>query len=108
MIDINKFTQTPVDRLKNINDGDKIELLTYKKDRKITIIKVDGQSCNVIEDGFDLKTFTNVDKAKLSKLLKQLQLIEFPRSKKFFMRIILAVDTNSDNKLRFNENNNGF
>lgn len=104
MIDINKFTQTPVDRLKNIKEGDKIELLTRKKDRKITIIKVDEQSCNVIEDGFNQKTFTNVESAKLSKLLKQLQLIEFPRSKIFFIRITPAVvDASSDNNLSLSE-----
>lgn len=92
MIDINHFRKTPIDRLKNLKDGDKIELLTYKKDRKVTLIKTGDQSCTVVEEGFDIRTFINVEKTKLSKLLKQLQQSEFPRSKKFFMRIISVSD----------------
>ena len=39
MHDIKTFTKTSLNKLKNLCIGDKIELLTYKKDRKITIIK---------------------------------------------------------------------
>lgn len=88
MIDITHFTKTPVDRLKNLNVGDRIELLTYKKDRMVTIVKEDDQTYLVKEKGFQVKEFSITDKSKLAKLLKQLQQIEFPRSKKFFLRII--------------------
>lgn len=87
MIDITHFTRMPVERLNKLNNGDRIELLTYKKDRKVVIIKVDADSCDVEEDGFEIKTFSGVEISKLSKLLKQLEHIEFPRSKKFFMNI---------------------
>ena len=49
MHDIKTFTKTPLNKLKNLCIGDKIELLTYKKDRKITIIKKDLAIYNVIE-----------------------------------------------------------
>lgn len=88
MIDITHFTKTPVDRLKNLSVGDRIELLTYKKDRMVTIVKEDDQTYLVKEKGFQVKEFSVADKSKLAKLLKQLQQIEFPRSKKFFLRII--------------------
>ena len=57
MHDIKTFTKTPLNKLKNLCIGDKIELLTYKKDRKITIIKKDLAIYNVIEDGFKYKVY---------------------------------------------------
>ena len=91
MIDIYHFTKAPVERLKKLNSGDKIELLTYKKDRKVIITKVDESICDVEEDGFEIKEYTGVEISVLSKLLKKLQHIEFPRSKKFYMKIIFNV-----------------
>ena len=78
MHDIKTFTKTPLNKLKNLCIGDKIELLTYKKDRKITIIKKDLAIYNVIEDGFKYKEFDNVKFTELEHLLKQLQSVEFP------------------------------
>lgn len=77
MHDIKTFTKTPLNKLKNLCIGDKIELLTYKKDRKITIIKKDLAIYNVIEDGFKYKEFDNVKFTELEHLLKQLQSVEF-------------------------------
>lgn len=88
MIDITHFTRMPVERLSKLNNGDRIELFTYKKDRKVVIVKVDAGSCHVEEDGFEIKMFVGIEIVKLSKLLKQLKHTEFPRSKKFFMNII--------------------
>ncbi|EPZ54691.1 hypothetical protein H477_3831 [[Clostridium] sordellii ATCC 9714] len=39
MYDIKNFTKTPIDKLSKLKVGDKLEILTYKKDRKIIIIK---------------------------------------------------------------------
>ena len=91
MLDIKNFTKTPVDKLRKLNCGDRVELLTFKKDRKIIIIKIDQHNFDVIEDGFEIKEFPEVEDSKLVKLLKQLQRIEFPRSNKFFMEIIPAL-----------------
>ena len=91
MIDIKHFTKIPVDKLKKLKSGDRIELLTYKKDRKVVITKVDDHCSNVSEDGFEIKEFQSVEDSHLVKLLKRLQSIEFPRSNKFFMNIIPAL-----------------
>ena len=88
MLDIKHFTKTPVERLRKLNIGDKIVLLTYKKDRKIIITKNDDNTYDVLEDGFEIKEFLAVEHSKLEKLLKQLQYVEFPRSNKYFMEII--------------------
>lgn len=88
MHDIKTFTKTPLNKLKNLYIGDKIELLTYKKDRKITIIKKDLAVYNVIEDGFKYKEFDNIKFTELEHLLKQLQSVEFPRSNKYFLKLV--------------------
>lgn len=88
MHDIKTFTKTPLIKLNNLNIGDKIELLTYKKDRKIIIIKKDLTIYDVIEDGFYYKTFENIKFNQLDKLLKKLQQIEFPRSNKYFLKLV--------------------
>lgn len=90
MIDIKSFTKLPVEKMKKLKVGDGVELLTYKKDRKVTIFKLDEHHFRVVEEGFEIKEFPNVDDLKLGKLLKQLQRIEFPRSNKFFLKIISA------------------
>lgn len=88
LLDIKNFKKTTFENLKKINIGSKIELLTFKKDRKIIIIKVDKDTFNIIEDGFEYKQFDNLDFKKLERTLNQLQKIEFPRSNKFFLKII--------------------
>lgn len=91
MIDIKHFTRMPVERLKGLNEGDQVELLTYKKDRKVILIKKAEHHYDILEDGFEVKEFRNVEESKLEKHLKQLQRIEFPRSNKFFLKIIPAT-----------------
>ncbi len=88
MHDIKSFTKTPLDKSKKLSIGDKIELLTYKKDRKIIIIKKDLNIYSVIEDGFKYKEFDNIKFTELEHLLKQLKPIEFPRSHKYFLKLI--------------------
>ncbi|MBS6508808.1 MAG: hypothetical protein KH369_11475 [Paraclostridium bifermentans] len=55
MIDIKNFRKYAFENLKKIDVGNKIELLTFKKDRKVTIEKIDQNIFNVIQDGFEYK-----------------------------------------------------
>ena len=91
MIDIKNFTKTPMERLKKLNPGDRIELLTYKRDRKVVIKKIDDYTFDVSEDGFMIEEFPAVEISALVKLLKHLQKTEFPRSNKFFLEILPPV-----------------
>lgn len=100
MLDIKNFAKIPLERLKNLNIGDRIELLTFKKDRKVVIIKKDINNYDVIEDGFENKEFEDIEYKNLEKLLKQLKRIEFPRSNKFFLKEILKSDL--DEQVKFN------
>ena len=94
MLDIKNFTKVTLEKLKKFNTGDQLELLTYKKDRKIIIMKTDYSKFNIIEDGFEYKKFENIDIKNLEKILNKLKKIEFPRSNKFFLKIKNQKDCN--------------
>lgn len=87
MNDIKTFTKTPLEKLKKLNPGGRVELLTFKKDRSVVIIKKDFDIYDVIEDGFNNKVFENIKFDNLEKLLKNLKKIEFPRSNNYFLKI---------------------
>ena len=94
MLDIKNFTKVTLEKLKKFNIWDQLELLTYKKDRKIIITKTDYSKFHIIEDGFEYNEFKNIDIKNLGKILKKLKKIEFPRSNKFFLKIINKKDSN--------------
>ena len=94
MLDIKNFTKVTLEKLKKFNIEDQLELLTYKKDRKIIITKTDYSKFHIIEDGFEYNEFKNIDIKNLEKILKKLKKIEFPRSNKFFLKIINKKDSN--------------
>jgi hypothetical protein len=58
-----------------------VEILTYKRNRGITIIKIDQETLSVQERGYEEKTF-QVSSDGLAKLLKSITKREFPRSRK--------------------------
>ncbi|HHD56611.1 MAG TPA: hypothetical protein ENK89_02895 [Desulfobulbaceae bacterium] len=58
-----------------------VEILTYKRNRGITIIKVDEETLSVQERGYEEQTHL-VCIGELTRLLKTLAKREFPRSRK--------------------------
>lgn len=58
-----------------------VEILTYKRNRGITIIKVDDNTVSIRERGYEEKTFL-ADINTLAKQLKPIAKREFPRSRK--------------------------
>jgi len=58
-----------------------VEILTYKRNRGITIIKIDDQTLSVQERGYEQNIF-QVSMDDLAKLLKAIAKREFPRSRK--------------------------
>lgn len=58
-----------------------VEILTYKRNRGITIIKIDEETLSVQERGYEENTF-QVSMSGLGKLLKTISKREFPRSRK--------------------------
>ncbi|MCL5441706.1 MAG: hypothetical protein M1468_03465 [Candidatus Thermoplasmatota archaeon] len=56
-----------------------IRILSFKKDRSITLRMSAGDTVEVSENGFDQKTF-NCSKEALPKLIEEVSDREFPRS----------------------------
>lgn len=70
-----------------IEIGQRIDFFTFKKDRKISILKLDGEKYKIIEDGFKQREFEEMDRAQLEKTMEKLRKIEFPRSNTLFIEI---------------------
>ena len=67
--------------MRKMETGDSLELLTWKKDRSLLLVKQSGEKVVVVERGFVEEEY-QVEFNKLKKLLKSLLKREFPRSHK--------------------------
>ena len=67
--------------LRKMETGDSLELLTWKKDRSLLLVKQSGEKVVVVERGFVEEEY-KIEFNKLKKLLKSLLKREFPRSQK--------------------------
>ena len=77
MKDYNRFISHILDELEI---GKRVNLLTFKRDRKVTIIKFSDERFLVEEDGFNQKIFEDLNRHQVIKLMDKLRDIEFPRS----------------------------
>jgi len=81
MLDKATAVQEVLLRLRKMETGDSLELLTWKKDRSLLLVKQSGEKVVVVERGFVEEEY-QVEFNKLKKLLKSLLKREFPRSHK--------------------------
>ncbi len=81
MIDKSAVIPVVLARMKKLAVSETLELLTWKKDRSVLLIKQGEDNFLVRENGFKQQEF-QVDGKKLKKLLKTLLKREFPRSHK--------------------------
>ena len=81
MVDISSAANTVIRRLAGVSEGSGIRMLTFKKDRSVTIIRIDAGTFRVIEQGFENREFV-VEEKRLRKTVKNLLKREFPRSRK--------------------------
>ncbi|WP_279095719.1 hypothetical protein [Lactobacillus taiwanensis] len=70
--------------LRKMSNGNKLKFLTYKKDRSILVEK-NGDNFRVVENGYHKIVWNNLTEAEVSKRIKKLQKIEFPRSNKLYL-----------------------
>ncbi|WP_297631598.1 hypothetical protein [uncultured Clostridium sp.] len=87
MVDLSNFIDFTFIKLKRLDVNQGVSILTFKKDRKVSVMK--RENCyDVIEDGFFKETFTNLDDKEVRKLLKSMVKKEFPRSNRLHLSII--------------------
>jgi putative endonuclease len=85
MIDKATALSTILTKTKKMSMSSRLELLTYKKDRSVTISKMSEDEFKIIEQGFEV-TELSVNTTKLKKALKIILKREFPRSNKIWLR----------------------
>lgn len=80
------FINIAMTSLKRMTSNQKLIFKTFKKDRKVEIVKLEN-SYTIIEDGFKNNIIENLDYKEIKKILKETQKIEFPRSNKLWYSI---------------------
>ncbi len=81
LINIQSAIKQVVRIVRRLEPPQGVEVLTYKRNRGITIIKIDAETVSVQERGYAENTFL-VDVKDLGKQLKIISKREFPRSRK--------------------------
>ena len=81
MIDINRTIPTVLSRVATLKCSEGIRIATFKKDRHITIIRLDDSTVRIKRYGFENEEYT-LPESKIKKELKSLLKQEFPRSNK--------------------------
>ncbi|AGF77968.1 hypothetical protein UWK_01408 [Desulfocapsa sulfexigens DSM 10523] len=81
LVNIESAIKQVLQIVKKLDPPQGLEILTYKRNRGITIIKIDEDTLSVQERGYEESTF-QVTMADLGKQLKSIAKREFPRSRK--------------------------
>lgn len=79
MIPIENCVDDALRKLRRMDNGNCLDIRTYKRDRSVVIEK-DDDKFNVYENGFNKEEFKGLTEDELKKLLKTLCRREFPRS----------------------------
>ncbi|WP_419786901.1 hypothetical protein [Pseudodesulfovibrio sp.] len=85
MIDKARALPDLVARLRKLGVGRELVLLTYKRDRSVTVSRLTEQRYRITENGFE-KNIQETGPAGLKGRLKSLLKREFPRSNKIRVR----------------------
>ncbi len=81
LVNIESAIKQVLQIVKKLDPPQGVEILTYKRNRGITIIKIDEDTLSVQERGYEESLF-QVAMADLGKQLKTIAKREFPRSRK--------------------------
>jgi len=81
LIPINTVHRQVLQLLNKITPPGGVELLSYKRDRSIAMIRMENERYRIIERGFEDQE-SLVDSAHLSRVLKTMIKREFPRSRR--------------------------
>lgn len=82
MINMTVILDTLLRRCQKLPLGHGVEVLTYKRNRGLALVRQDEDTYLVLEHGYNEERFEDVPASKLKKLCKTLLKREFPRSTK--------------------------
>ncbi len=92
MIDKTQILPALLRRLARLPEGHAVELLTYKRNRGMTLVRRGGDAFLVLEYGYLEQRFPDVPMDKLEKLCKTVLKREFPRSTKVRLYLLGMFD----------------
>jgi len=69
-------------RVDSLPENHYLDIRTYKRNRKVYVVKRSNDTFEVLEDGYFKNEYVVKGKKELKKLFKKLLRIEFPRSHK--------------------------
>ena len=81
LINIDSAIKRAIQKLKKLSPPEGVEILTYKRNRGVSILKIDNDLLSVRERGYEENEYS-VSFDALPKLLKSISKREFPRSRK--------------------------
>lgn len=81
LVNVETAISKTIDHLKKSDVGQGMEILSYKRNRFVSIIKQGEDQFHVIEKGYKENQF-KAETEELQKLLKSICKLEFPRSRK--------------------------
>ncbi len=84
LINLESALRRALDTLKKFNEGCGLEILSYKRNRGITVLKLSSGNFRLVERGY-LDQEVEVSEKQLSRQLKSMMKREFPRSRKVRM-----------------------
>lgn len=87
MIDINRTIPTVLSKVAALEILHGIRIATFKKDRHITIRRINDTTVKITRHGFTNAEY-EIDERKLKKEMKTLLKQEFPRSNKVHLSIV--------------------
>ena len=82
MIDRANLKATLQRRMGQLEEGQLLAFLTFKRDRAIYIQRQEREKFALYQDGFEKKSYQDLEPAKLIKVFKAAAKKEFPRSNK--------------------------
>ena len=91
LINIDSAIKDAVKRLKKLSPPEGIEVLSYKRNRGVSLLMLSAETVRLIERGHDEQDIT-LPLADLSRKLKSLFKVEFPRSRKVRIFYIIGPE----------------
>jgi len=91
LINIASALKRVLSQVKKLGPNQGLEILSYKRNRGVTLVKLGGNTVQIRERGYRDEEFVT-EFSDLSKILKTIIKIEFPRSRKVRIYQILEPE----------------
>jgi len=103
VVDKDVFLKVLEKRVNSLPVGHYLDIRTYKRNRKVYVVKLSEEEYKVLEDGYYQKEYEVKGIKELKKLFKKLLKVEFPRSHKIRVYTMGVYDPEKVKNTKFKE-----